>query len=408
MAVSLSVSIISTSTSSLSLISSANQKYPFSKSHKSLIFPIQSSPIFNHLSISNSLSSPAPLLLHNRHDFRCCFANIMDEGMQEEEDGEMGETGAKKMWESVETLTKYYKEAVLAGDYQTITEIETVLLRLETEKIKLDERLSTLTEEITSGKEKFIRLQADFDNFRRRSEKERLSVRSNAQGEVIESLLPMVDNFERAKQQIKPETDKEKQIDTSYQGIYKQFVEIMRSLRVAVVATVGKPFDPSCTYNCIDRAYSVKASSICLPAHIVMFDGRDNAPCIKIYCENNIYCQIVMPLLDGSLVRIYTMAVEAETRVVLKLDPLCWESNFQWLLHLLPCQKLHEAIAREESEEFKEGIIIQEFRRGFLLGDQLLRPAMVKVSSGPGKKIDKTTNQMSLEQSATAAGMDEH
>ncbi|XP_021748438.1 uncharacterized protein LOC110714249 [Chenopodium quinoa] len=314
MAVSLSVSIISTSTSSLSLISSANQKYPFSKSHKSLIFPIQSSPIFNHLSISNSLSSPAPLLLHNRHDFRCCFANIMDEGMQEEEDGEMGETGAKKMWESVETLTKYYKEAVLAGDYQTITEIETVLLRLETEKIKLDERLSTLTEEITSGKEKFIRLQADFDNFRRRSEKERLSVRSNAQGEVIESLLPMVDNFERAKQQIKPETDKEKQIDTSYQGIYKQFVEIMRSLRVAVVATVGKPFDPS----------------------------------------------------------------------------------------------LHEAIAREESEEFKEGIIIQEFRRGFLLGDQLLRPAMVKVSSGPGKKIDKTTNQMSLEQSATAAGMDEH
>ncbi|XP_021760482.1 uncharacterized protein LOC110725301 [Chenopodium quinoa] len=238
----------------------------------------------------------------------------MDEGMLEEEDGERGEAGAKRMWESVETLTKYYKEAVLAGDYQTITEIETVLLRLETEKNKLEERLSTLTEEITSGKEKFIRLQADFDNFRRRSEKERLSVRSNAQGEVIESLLPMVDNFERAKQQIKPETDKEKQIDTSYQGIYKQFVEIMRSLRVAVVATVGKPFDPS----------------------------------------------------------------------------------------------LHEAIAREESEEFKEGIIIQEFRRAFLLGDQLLRPAMVKVSSGPGRKIDKTATQISLEQPAAAAGMDEH
>lgn len=45
---------------------------------------------------------------------------------------------------------------------------------------------------------------------------------------------------------------------------------------------------------------------------------------------------------------------------------------------------LHEAVMREESTEFEEGIIIEEFRRGFILGDRLLRPAMVKVSAGPG------------------------
>lgn len=39
---------------------------------------------------------------------------------------------------------------------------------------------------------------------------------------------------------------------------------------------------------------------------------------------------------------------------------------------------------REESTEFEEGIIIQEFRKGFKLGDRLLRPSMVKVSGGPG------------------------
>lgn len=39
---------------------------------------------------------------------------------------------------------------------------------------------------------------------------------------------------------------------------------------------------------------------------------------------------------------------------------------------------------REESTEFEEGIIIQEFRKGFQLGDRLLRPSMVKVSAGPG------------------------
>ncbi|KDP32732.1 hypothetical protein JCGZ_12024 [Jatropha curcas] len=209
----------------------------------------------------------------------------------------------------LENLIDIYKAAVLHGDERTIADIEARIKIIESENYELVQRVSALSAEIASGKEKYIRLQADFDNFRKRSEKERLNVRSDAQGEVIESLLPMVDNFERAKQQLKPETEKEKKIDTSYQGIYKQFVEIMRSLQVAVVATVGKPFDPS----------------------------------------------------------------------------------------------LHEAIAREESQEYEEGIIIQEFRRGFLLGDRLLRPAMVKVSSGPGRK----KAPINAEQSATAAGVDD-
>lgn len=46
--------------------------------------------------------------------------------------------------------------------------------------------------------------------------------------------------------------------------------------------------------------------------------------------------------------------------------------------------KLHEAIMREDSTEFEEGVIIDEFRKGFKLGDRLLRPSMVKVSAGPG------------------------
>ncbi|XP_073126900.1 uncharacterized protein [Henckelia pumila] len=193
---------------------------------------------------------------------------------------------------TLKSLIKAYKEAVSVGDEKTIYEIEDMLFMVNKENKELVEKMSALSAEISSGKEKYIRLQADFDNYRKRAEKERLTVRSNAQGEVIESLLPMVDSFERAKQQIKLETEKEKKIDTSYQGIYKQFVEIMRSLRVTAVPTVGKPFDPL----------------------------------------------------------------------------------------------MHEAIAREESHEFKEGIVTQEFRRGFLLGDRLLRPAMVKVSSGPGKR----------------------
>lgn len=47
--------------------------------------------------------------------------------------------------------------------------------------------------------------------------------------------------------------------------------------------------------------------------------------------------------------------------------------------------QLHEAIGHEESQEFNEGIITEEVRRGFVLGDRLLRPATVKVSSGRKK-----------------------
>ncbi len=39
---------------------------------------------------------------------------------------------------------------------------------------------------------------------------------------------------------------------------------------------------------------------------------------------------------------------------------------------------------REESVEYEDGVVIQEFRKGFKLGERLLRPAMVKVSTGPG------------------------
>lgn len=230
--------------------------------------------------------------VHTRRSFKSSFSveNSTADTNEEAEGDHIDEKTSDLP--SLKTLTQFYKEAIVEGDEKTVADIEAVIYSLEKEKNELVEKMSSLSAEITSGKEKYIRLQADFDNFRKRSDKERLTIRSNAQGEVIESLLPMVDNFERAKQQIKPESEMEKKIDTSYQGIYKQFVEIMRSLHVATVETVGKPFDPS----------------------------------------------------------------------------------------------LHEAIAREESQEFGEGIIIQEFRRGFLLGERLLRPAMVKVSAGPGKK----------------------
>lgn len=158
--------------------------------------------------------------------------------------GESDEEAKEEHPSSLQPVLSVYKEAILKGDEKIISDVEDMIYTIEKEKNELEQKVLALSEEISSGKDKYIRLQADFDNFRKRSEKEKLTIRSNAQGGVIESLLPMVDNFERAKQHIKLETEQEKNIDASYQGIYKQFVEIMKSLRVSAVPTVGKPFDP--------------------------------------------------------------------------------------------------------------------------------------------------------------------
>lgn len=54
---------------------------------------------------------------------------------------------------------------------------------------------------------------------------------------------------------------------------------------------------------------------------------------------------------------------------------------------------MHEAILREDSEEYEEGVIIEQYRKGFQLGDRLLRPSMVKVSAGPGPAKAETSGQ---------------
>jgi molecular chaperone GrpE len=70
-------------------------------------------------------------------------------------------------------------------------------------------------------------------------------ISDKVKGNVLEELIPLIDNFEAAKQYIKPETDGERKIETSYQALYKQMVELFRKMGIEAVPTVGKPFDPA-------------------------------------------------------------------------------------------------------------------------------------------------------------------
>lgn len=158
--------------------------------------------------------------------------------------GESNDTVAEAPSSAVIAYLNLYKEALTNNDEAKAIEVESFLKTLEDEKNDLEKKVLTLSDELSSEKERVLRISADFDNFRKRTERERLSLVSNAQGEVVESLLPVLDNFERAKTQIKVETEGEEKINNSYQSISKQFVEILASLGVVPVDPVGKPFDP--------------------------------------------------------------------------------------------------------------------------------------------------------------------
>ena len=164
---------------------------------------------------------------------------------------------------------------------------EQVIAVLKQEKEVLQRQLAEQMQQVDVLKNRYISQAAEFDNFRKRTAKEKEDLEGQVKCRTLSELLPIVDNFERARTQIKPANDGELAIHKSYQGVYKSLVENLKRLGVSAMRPEGQPFDP---------AY-------------------------------------------------------------------------------------HEAMLREQTDEFPEGTVIEQLIRGYMLGEQVLRHAMVKVAA---------------------------
>tara|TARA_E500000331_G_C17066935_1_gene630813 strand:+ start:120 stop:839 length:720 start_codon:yes stop_codon:yes gene_type:complete len=108
-----------------------------------------------------------------------------------------------------------------------------------------DARLEQLEKEHETLKSQYVRISADFDNFRKRQSRDQDDLKIQLVSKALTAILPIVDNFERARQQLKPESEEAQTLHRSYQGLYKQLVEVLKQQGVAPMRVVGQQFDPN-------------------------------------------------------------------------------------------------------------------------------------------------------------------
>ena len=132
------------------------------------------------------------------------------------------------------------EEKVTPTAEETSTAQETIQKELTAEELLIKEN-EEMKSELAAANDKYLRLMAEYDNFRKRSAKERLEIYPDATAKAVEKFLPLADNFERA---AAVETSDEK-YKAGILMIQNQLGEIFKALGVTVIDRVGEKFDPN-------------------------------------------------------------------------------------------------------------------------------------------------------------------
>lgn len=144
------------------------------------------------------------------------------------------ETAAEESTEAEETVeAEAVEETAEAGE----AEKKGFFGKKKEKKDKKDEKIEELEDKVK-------RQLAEFENFRNRTEKEKSRMFEFGARDVIEKMLPVVDNFERGLASI-PEGEKEGPVASGMEMIYKQMMTTLEGLGVTPIEALNKPFDPN-------------------------------------------------------------------------------------------------------------------------------------------------------------------
>lgn len=124
-----------------------------------------------------------------------------------------------------------------AAEEEAQTAEETAAEEISAEQKRIEE----LEKQLGDEKDKYLRVAAEYDNFRKRSVNDRLNAVADAQAKVITEILSVIDNFERAMDAECSDENYKKGVEM----IFKQYTGILEKLGVVEIKALGEPFDPN-------------------------------------------------------------------------------------------------------------------------------------------------------------------
>ena len=152
-------------------------------------------------------------------------------------------TETKEKQENLEDIAVNTEEAAEASEGKTPEKKEDAGEETEEAAPEKDPR----DEKIEELNDKYMRLMAEFENFRKRSDKEKEQMFETGAKSVIEKVLPVIDNFERALDMVGPEKESEADADPFMDGmrkVYKQLMDELDKIGVKPIEAVGQEFNP--------------------------------------------------------------------------------------------------------------------------------------------------------------------
>lgn len=148
----------------------------------------------------------------------------------------------EEMQQEIDEAEAAQEDAAEGSEEEAPEEAASEAAAMQEEIEALKGQVEKLTGDLQEKKDRLLRLQADFDNFRRRSAKEREEISAVVTQNFCKDMLPLLDNFERA---MAAETKDVEAFQKGVEMIFTQFQEALKKNGLEQIEAVGQKFDPN-------------------------------------------------------------------------------------------------------------------------------------------------------------------
>lgn len=148
----------------------------------------------------------------------------------------------EEMQQEIDEAEAAQEDAAEGSEEEAPEEAASEAVAMQEEIEALKGQVEKLTGDLQEKKDRLLRLQADFDNFRRRSAKEREEISAVVTQNFCKDMLPLLDNFERA---MAAETKDVEAFQKGVEMIFTQFQEVLKKNGLEQIEAVGQKFDPN-------------------------------------------------------------------------------------------------------------------------------------------------------------------